>query len=101
MAIGNDKDRVRLKIGDTNEADPLLSDEEIEIYVEAWEPNVDLAAAEAAEAIANKFARDYNFAEDGQTFNRRERYEHYADLAQRLRLRGGQYVWPFKEAEEE
>ena len=90
----SDLDEVRLKIGDTNEDDPLLYDSEIRTLLASWPNNIELAAAAAAEAIAAKYARDFNFATDGQTFNRRERVEHYTNLAAALRSRGGQFEWP-------
>jgi len=90
-------DRVREKIGDVDMTDPLLTDTEIETYIAAWPGNVEMAAAEAAEAIAARFARDFNFqSAPGQVFNRSERVAHYMDLAARLRLRGGQFVWPLR-----
>jgi hypothetical protein len=93
--------RVRIKIGDNDEAAQLLGDEEIEDFITAWPNNVEMAAADAAEAIAAKFSRGFNFSTDGQSFNRRERVEHYTDLAKRLRSRGGVFVWPTPEAEDE
>lgn len=93
-------DLVRLKIGDTDTEAAKLTDEEIEVFIEAWPKNAEMAAADAADAIAAKYADNFNFSEDAQSFNRRERVENYVDLAKRLRLRGGQYVWPFAEAEE-
>lgn len=86
--------QIRTKIGDTDAADQLLADGEIEDVIARWPDNPDLAAADAAEAIAAKFARDYTFATGDQTFNRRERVVHYMDLAETLRARGGSLVWP-------
>lgn len=88
------RDRVRLMIGDTDSTDPLLYDDEVEVYIAAWPENLALAAADAAEAVAAKYARGFTFSTDGQTFNRRERVEHYTNLATTLRTRGGQYEWP-------
>lgn len=93
--------RVRVKVGDNDESAQLLSDEEVEEFVAAWPGNLEMAAADAAEAIAAKFSRAFNFSTDGQSFNRRERVEHYTDLAKRLRSRGGVFVWPTPEAEDE
>lgn len=87
------RDQVRLKIGDTDMTDPLLSDAEIDVCLAAWPTNVDLAASVAAEAVAARFSRGYNFSTDGQVFNRRERVQHYMDLARALR-RAGYLVWP-------
>lgn len=89
---------VRLKIGDGDST--KLTDEEIGIFIEAWPGNVEMAAADAADAIAAKYAEGFTFGEDGQTFSLRERVENYVDLAERLRKRGGIYVWPFAASEE-
>lgn len=92
-AFLSDRDGVRLKIGD-NQADKLLTDTEVDSYIAAWPENLELAAADAADAIAAKYARGFTFATDGQSFNRRERYLHYTELAERLRKRGAFLVWP-------
>lgn len=86
-------DLVRLKVGDDDPADEILTDAEVNDCIAAWPDNLDLAAATAAEAIAAKYARDFNFSADGQSFNRRERVLHYSELARTLR-RGGHLVWP-------
>lgn len=88
-----DLDRVRAKIGDTDNTDYMLTDAEIQTHIADWPDNLDLAAANAAEAIAAKYARDFTFQADGQTFNRRERVLHYMDLSKSLR-RGGHLIWP-------
>lgn len=98
MPITSNLDRVRLLIGDTNGADPLLSDDEVEMHIayRTWETdagaevvNLPAAAADAAAAIAAKFAREFNFAEDGQRFDRSQKASHYLALEQSLRNRAG------------
>lgn len=86
-------DAIRLKIGDADPANELLDDDAILMALAAWPGNVDLAAADCAEAIAAKYARDFNFSADGQSFNRRERVLHYMELAKTLR-RAGFLLWP-------
>lgn len=54
---GSSRDRVRFKLGDTNAADQLLQDEEIDDLI-VEHVNVLLAAAHGAEAIASRLARD-------------------------------------------
>lgn len=84
-------------VGDTNEDDPLLYDDEIDACIARQQVSVDddlvtnlpAAAADAAEAIAAKFAREFNFAEDGQRFDRAQKVSHYLALEQRLRNRSG------------
>lgn len=90
----SDRDRVRRRIGDTDMSDPLLTDTEVDDCLAEWPNNVDLAAANAAESIAARYARDYTFAQGDQSFNRRERVMQYMDLAATLRKRGGAYAWP-------
>lgn len=50
------KDQVRFLIGDTDEGEPLISDEEIEYCLDT-ETNIYAASALAAEAIASSFSR--------------------------------------------
>lgn len=83
MPITDDTDKIRLMIGDTDSADWLLSDDEVDYFIDATS-DLNVAAAAAAEAIAAKFARGYNFTTDGQSFNRSERVEHYMQLARNL-----------------
>lgn len=94
MSVTSNRDKVRLKIGDTDPTDPLLYDDEVNAAITAWPDNLDMAAAAACDAIAAKFARGYTFSADGQSFNRRERVLHYAELANQFR-RSGYLVWPF------
>ncbi len=82
-------DIVRLRIGDTDAAAPKLSDEEIQQCIDEWPDNTDLAAANAAEAIAATFADRFDFQTDRQVFNRTAQFEHYKTLADTLRSRGG------------
>jgi hypothetical protein len=95
---------VRLLTGDTDVSDALLSDDEITNLIEDRSVlnssggtvyvNVNAAAADAAGAIAAHFARQFNFAEDNQRFDRAQRYSHYLALEQRLRNRAGGMAEP-------
>jgi hypothetical protein len=85
MAITASRDKVRLRIGDTNSADPLLYDEEIDYFLSERGDDVAKAAADCAAAIAAKYARAFEFETDGQKFKRQQVYEHYTALAKDLR----------------
>lgn len=98
MPISTNLDRVRLLIGDTDATDPLLSDNEVETCVayRTYESdtlgtvvNLPAAAADAAAAIAAKFGREFNFAEDTQRFDRAQKVSHYLALEESLRRRSG------------
>jgi hypothetical protein len=104
MAIETDKDRVRLLIGDTNEEDPQLSDNEVEEAVsynkvenedEELVTNIPAAAADCCAAIAAKYSRSFDFAEDGQSFNVAQRVSHYLALEEKLRRRAGVVSVPY------
>ena len=57
LALTAVNDQIRLLIGDTIEADPLLQDEEIAFYA-AQHPTTSAAAAACCEAIAARMARE-------------------------------------------
>jgi hypothetical protein len=99
----SDLDLVRLSIGDTDEDDPLLLDDEIDALLERRAVldtsggtvyNIPAAAADAAGAIAAKYAREFNFAEDGQRFDRAQRVGHYLSLQAQLRNQQGGVSMP-------
>jgi hypothetical protein len=102
MTLSTDRDKVRLLVGDTDQTDPLLYDDEVDAclaqrVVETTSGttyNLIAAAADAAGAIAAKFARDFNFSEDGQNFQRAQRVGHYQSLEQSLRSRQGGFSMP-------
>lgn len=104
MPITTDLDRVRLLCGDTNSTDPILTDDEVSFFVSSRQivdtttggtlVNLPAAAADCAGAIAAEYARHFDFAEDGQSFNRAQKFGHYVALEQRLRTRAGGYAAP-------
>lgn len=97
-----DLDTVRLMVGDTDPADLLLTDTEINTFLarrtRTWSDgsttvNVPAAAADAAGAIAALFSRQFSFSEDGQQFSVAQRVGHYQSLEAKLRnLAGGEAV---------
>lgn len=104
MSHLTDLDHVRLLIGDTDVDDAILSDDEIEAFIEYRQmtdaddndvTNIPAAAADAAEAIAAKFARKFNFAEDGQRFDVAQQHGNYLALAATLRRRAGGSTVPY------
>lgn len=101
MPITSDLDLVRLEIGDTDvtpDSDALFSDEEIQVKIDyrttvnsAGGTVVDhlAAAADLCDILATRFARQFDFAEDGQRFNLSQRFAAYSARARDLRLRSG------------
>lgn len=79
-------DHVRLLIGDTTCADALLLDNEINFFL-ANEANPCYAAAEAARAIAAKFARKVTIGTGGVSKSLSDLMQHFLDLARSLRIK--------------
>lgn len=81
---------VRFLIGDTDESDQLLQDEEIEYVVSIHpDPGASVsnyaAAAACAEAIAASFAKKMDKSVGGASLSYSQRHQHYMELAARLR----------------
>lgn len=85
-------EKVRLEIGDTDPTSALFTDEELNVWITNRADNIYLAAADACEAAARKFARAYDFTTDGQSFHRSQMTKSYMDLAKDLRQRAGGVV---------
>lgn len=79
----SDRDAVRFWIGDTDENSQQLADEEID-YLLAQESTAKGAAAEAAYALAAKYARLVTQSVGDLSISYGERQQHYRDLAARL-----------------
>jgi len=79
--------KVRLEVGDTDSAAPLFTDEELQRWITARADNVLLAAADACDSLARKFARRFDFKSDNQAFSRSQMSKQYAALARDLRDR--------------
>ena len=104
MSISTDRDRVRILIGDTDSTDPIIPDDQIAEFLRqrtvlnssggTLGVNIPAAAADAAGAISAKYARNFNFSEDGQSFQVAQRVAHYRDLERSLRARSGGYSQP-------
>lgn len=78
--------RVRLEIGDTT--DPaLFQDEEIQVKLAARADSILLTAADLCDILATRYAQDFDFETDGQSFKRSQKAKAYADMAKALRAR--------------
>jgi hypothetical protein len=82
-------DAVRLLIGDTDCANALLLDTEIQFYIEGCGSSA-FAAPRAAEAIAGKFARQVTIRTGGVSKSNSDLMQHYLDLAKRLDARAAE-----------
>ena len=84
----NDLDAVRFLIGDTQESEPLLTDEEITFLNAQWTLSFSVywTAAMACETIAARFAREVTFNSDSQTISTSELQDKYLKQAERLRV---------------
>ena len=89
------RNRVRLLIGDTTEAEALFSDAELDDMV-TRETSVDATAALACETLAIRFARQFDFSADGSSFHASQKSAAYKILGRqfRARARGTTVVMP-------
>lgn len=97
MATTEQRDKVRLYIGDTDATRPLFNDTEIDLVIDDRDGNALLAAADACDILATRFAREHDFEWQGSTnargkFSRSQMSKQYADRAETLRKRAAQAV---------
>lgn len=79
--------QIRLMIGDNDSTDQLLQDEEIN-WLLSRQPVMTYAAADCADLIAAKFARQVTTTNGAMRVTASQRQLQYADLAKRLRSNG-------------
>lgn len=84
----SDRDAIRLLIGDTDESEVLLYDEELDWLILTWETKGSLwyTASMVARTIAAKFAREVTTSSDSQTVNADGLQQKYLDLSAQLML---------------
>lgn len=80
------RDQVRFLVGDTDEEEFFLHDDEISWLALMWKNKgtVFYVASMAAEAIAARFTREVTTSSDSQTVSTSELQQKYLDLAARL-----------------
>jgi len=77
----------RLALGDTDTADPIFTDAEVEVVL-VLQPIVTFAAAALAEMAAAKFARDVAISIGATRVDCQQQFEHFKKLALSLRKGG-------------
>ena len=83
-SIGTNLVKVRLRLGDTNSDDALLTDEEINHYLDVAEDDLPTAAVMACRAIVAKFARVVNDSAAGINSSKTSKFSQYRDLLREL-----------------
>jgi hypothetical protein len=82
------RDAVRYHLGDTDSTDPLMSDGELDYIITDWSlitTSPRLLAADAAENLANRYAREVTVSADAVTAQLQELAANYRALAVSLR----------------
>lgn len=79
-ALTLDRDKVRIRVGDTNTNDQLLSDEEIAALLTAFSSDITLTVIGCIRIIIAKLARDYDRSNLGMSAQRSQKVQHYKDL---------------------
>ena len=83
--------QVRYTIGDVDENDPLLQDEEINFELEMAKDDVLTAAISCCEKIAARFAKKVKFTLGPHSVDMAERAREYKVLAEELRKKKLRY----------
>ncbi len=83
----SDLSLLRVKVGDIDDSRALFDDAEMNVFL-TEESSVTLAAAEACDVLATRFARDYDFMADGASFKKGSVSAQYARRARVLRRQG-------------
>lgn len=92
--LPNERDQVRLLIGDTNADDYTLEDEEIDFFL-SQEPNIYWAAAASANAYITKLEGAYwEDQKVGETRLRSKRINELKGLIDQWRARGAAHMLP-------
>jgi hypothetical protein len=82
MAVNTDL--VRILIGDTDDSNQLLDDDQVALLTASFSSST-LAAAACADALAAKFSRSVTFSVEGLSIQNSQKAANYRALAQRLR----------------
>lgn len=94
--LAEDKDRIRLYVGDTIEAIPLLSDEEIEAALEL-DADVFTCAANLCRALSARFGREASLETERIKDRKEAQAEHFLKLAEKYAAKAAtqssQAVW--------
>jgi hypothetical protein len=91
----SEKDQVRLLIGDTDTNDQLISDEAIAFYLSSRGNSVNLAAADACDSIAAKFARQVDTKNGALSVSASQRSAAYRQLGADLRSQNAELCGAF------
>ena len=81
------RDALRLAVGDTTQEDPRLSDEEVNYFLSLYPDSLNLAAADAAEAIAARYSSMAALYVGDLDNSPHLKAEYYLKLARQLRSR--------------
>lgn len=90
----NTLDRVRLTLGDTDECDQILSDEELNYFILNAGGCSRTASIEACFAIMAKYSRFANESVGSVSIQNAEKSKQYKALADQIRVRMSIYVTP-------
>jgi hypothetical protein len=95
VTVTTDLDRFRLELGDHPTPDVpegtyvyLFNDDEAVYFIAKHPSNLLLAVADACDALAARFAREFDFdSTKEKSFKRSQKADHYLAMAVRLRTR--------------
>ena len=83
-SLTTNRDKLRLRIGDTDTNDQLLSDETLDALLTARNADVSFSAVDAVRAIVAKLGREFDRNSMGMAGNRSQKVQHFYDLLKEL-----------------
>jgi len=78
------RDKLRLRIGDTDSGDPLLSNETLDVLLTDKGDDLALASIDAVRAIIAKLGREFDRSAAGVSGSRSQKVQHFHDLLKQL-----------------
>ena len=78
------RDKLRLRVGDTDANDPLLSNETLDVLLTDKGDDLALAAIDAVRAIIAKLGREFDRSAVGVGGSRSQKVQHFHDLLKQL-----------------
>jgi hypothetical protein len=86
--LATTRDKLRLRIGDTDSNDALLSNETLDVLLSDKNDDLALAAIDAVRAIIAKLGREFDRSAVGVGGQRSQKVLHYTDLLKQLTKEG-------------
>ena len=83
-SLATTRDKLRLRIGDTDSGDPLLANETLDVLLADNNDDLSLTCIDAVRAIIAKLGREFDRSAAGVSGSRSQKVQHFHDLLKQL-----------------